>query len=590
MCGVVGFTGTRDAAPVLLDALSRLEYRGYDSAGLATINNGCLYIRKGIGKLEEVESICDLSRLNGSTGIGHVRWATHGVVSIENAHPHRDCSGQIAVAHNGIIENHEEIRNRLEAGHRFLSETDTEVIAHLIEEQQKNGEPLEVAVRKAVDELRGSYALLVTSVFEPGKVVACRNGSPLVVGLGRGENFIASDFQAFLNQTREVIFIEDGESVVINRGKVQLYNELGSRITRARVTLDHDFHSSSKEGYEFYMLKEVFEQPRAIMTAMQQDSRALYGAASMIKRSKSVVFTACGTSRYASLIGRYLFSRVSQKFSDVVIASEFGYFSEAINQNTLVIAVSQSGETADVIEGVKQARAKGAKVLSIINTVGSSLGRMSDRTLYLNCGPEIGVPATKSFIAQLVIFYLLSFAVAGRLDEVKQNLSRISGMIDTNLMLNNLSVPGLARELKNHDKFYYVARGINFAIAGEAALKLKEVAYVHAEGMPAGELKHGTLALIEQGTPVVAICPDDCTRDHILSNVSEVKARGARVIGVSDKNSNLFDTFIEVPRVDEAYYPLVSIVPLQLLAFHSAIVRGLDPDKPRNLAKSVTVK
>ncbi len=371
---------------------------------------------------------------------------------------------------------------------------------------------------------------------------------------------------------------------------MQIFNGKGKKVKRSPVTIDYALNTAGKDGYDYYMLKEIFEQPKAMLATIAQDKYSLKQAASLIKRSKSVVITACGSSRYASLIGRYLFSRVSHKFSDVIMASEFGYFSDAVDHDTLVIAVSQSGETADVIDGVKQAKEKGARVLSIINTVNSSLARLSDRVIYLNCGPEIGVPATKSFLSQLVAFYMLAFSIARRTDEVEIALKNISALIEKNLLLNHLSIPGIASGLLAHDKFCFIARGINFATAGEAALKLKEVAYVHAEGMPAGELKHGTLALIEKGTPVIAVAPNDCTRAHILSNISEVKARGAYVIGVSDEPSSMFDAFIEVPSVDEVYFPLVSIIPLQLLAFHSAVVRNLDPDRPRNLAKSVTVK
>jgi glutamine---fructose-6-phosphate transaminase (isomerizing) len=590
LCGIVGFIGKQAAAPVLLSTLARLEYRGYDSAGVATVFGGELHLSKGTGKLEEVESCSNLSRLPGTTGIGHVRWATHGAVNTENAHPHCDCQHCVAVVHNGIIDNYEKLKNRLNSHHKFLSQTDTEVIAHLIEEYLLPGVSLEQAVCQAVKELRGTYALVVTSTVEPDKLVACRNGSPLVVGIGKGENFIASDFQAFLDITREVLFIEDGECVVLTRDRAYLHNLNGKKIHRAPEKLDIACTIADKDGYEYYTLKEIFEQPRAIMAALKQDKIALNQAAALISESRSLVFTACGSSRYAALIGRYLFSKIAHRLSDVIMASEFGYFGDAVDADTLVIAVSQSGETADVIEGVKEAKARGAKVLSVINTMGSTLARMSDRVLYLNCGPEIGVAATKSFLCQLVIFYLISAAMAGRLEEVEAELASIASLIEDKLLLNNSCVPDIALKLQEKDKFYYISRGINYAVAGEGALKLKELAYVHAEGMPAGELKHGTLALVEEGTPVIAIAPCDGTREHILSNIAEVKARGAYVIGVSDYPCSMFDAYIEVPFVDELYYPLVSIIPLQLFAFHSAIARGLDPDRPRNLAKSVTVR
>jgi len=590
MCGIVGYSGKRPAAPALLSALTRLEYRGYDSAGIATVFGGDLHIKKGIGKLEQVEESCSLSHLPGTSGIGHVRWATHGGVTTGNAHPHCDCEHYIAVAHNGIIDNYEALKKRLSKNHTFVSQTDTEVIAHLVEEYLEPGAPLEQAVGRAVKDLKGTYAVVVTSPVEPGKLVACRQGSPLVLGIGKGEAYVASDFQAFLDSTREVVFIEDGEMVVLTHNLFHIYGRDGKRLRRPPVTLDNSLVKAEKEGYDYFMLKEIMEQPSAILATLRQDRQTLQKAAGLISRSRNIVFTACGTSRHAALIGRYLFSRVAHRLSDVIIASEFAYFGDAVDSDTVVIAVSQSGETADVLEGIREAKNRGAKVLSIINTVGSSLARISDRVLYLSCGPEISVAATKSFISELVIFYLLAFAMAGRLEEVTDDLTRLAVEIEENLAANNAVVPEVAAFLNSRDKFYYIARGINYAVAGEAALKLKEVAYVHAESMPAGELKHGTLALIEQGTPVVAIATCDVTREHMLANIAEVKARGAFVIGVSDLPNSLFNAFVEVPQVAEVYYPLVSIIPLQLFAFHSAISRGLDPDRPRNLAKSVTVK
>jgi glucosamine--fructose-6-phosphate aminotransferase (isomerizing) len=589
LCGVIGYTGKQPAADVLLDGLTRLEYRGYDSAGVATVFNGDLHLKKGVGKLEEVERDCCISRLPGTTGIGHVRWATHGGVTVTNAHPHLDCLKFIAIAHNGIIYNYQQLRRKLSAKHEMVSETDTEVVAHLIEEYMLPGVPLEQAVARAVKEIQGTYALVVASTVEPQTIVATRKGSPLVVGIGKGENFVSSDFQAFLPHTRKVLFLDDEEMAVITPGKVNIHSAYGKKVFRGSVTLDIELAVREKNGFDFFMLKEIFDQPQAIISATKQEKEALQKAANLVNSSRSVVFTACGSSRYASLIGRYMFSKIAHRFSDVIISSEFGYFGDAVDEQTLVIALSQSGETADVIQGIKEAQSRGAKVLSIVNTIGSTLARMSDCTLYLNCGAEFAVAATKSFLSELVVLYLLSFSVAGRLEEAETELVKISALLDENLRLNNDAVPKAANMLSKYDKFYYIARGINFAVAGEASLKLKEVAYVHSEGMSAGELKHGTLALVENGTPVIAIAPCDGTRDDILSNVSEVKARGAYIIGVSDKPDKLFDMYIEIPRVNEYFYPLVSIVPLQLFAFHSAIARSLDPDRPRNLAKSVTV-
>jgi len=590
MCGIIGFVGDRKAAPILLSALERLEYRGYDSTGLATVTNSRIWLKKGTGKLVEVREKYRLDKLPGKTGIGHVRWATHGVVTAVNAHPHLDCNRDVAVVHNGIIENYLELRSRLEPKHQFISDTDSEVIPHLIEEYMESGVSLEEAVFQVAKELKGSYAFLAISAVEPQKIVATRKESPLVVGTGKNGNFVASDTFSFLEETNRAIFIEDGETVILTRERVILLNSKGKGIKRDPVALDWKRDRATKQGYDFFMLKEILEQPQAIRCALSQDKNLLMEAAMDILRAKQVVFTACGTSRYAALIGRYVFSKIAGKFSDVVMASEFEYFSDSIDKNTMVIAVSQSGETADVIQGVKRAKEAGATVFSLVNMVESSLARISDRVVYLNCGPEIGVAATKSFLSQLVIFYLLAFAMVNRLDEGTEKIQAVCPLIEENLHDNGNRLTELAQKLKNRNDFYYIARGINFAMAGEGALKLKEIAYVHAEGMPAGELKHGTLALIEKGTPVVAICPKDYTFHEVMSNIAETKARGAFIIGISNQPEKSFDEWIKIPSVEEIFYPLVCIAPLQFLAYHFAVARGLDPDKPRNLAKSVTVK
>lgn len=590
MCGVVGFVGDREAAPILLSALRKLEYRGYDSTGLATIADGRVWLKKDVGKLAEVEQKHHLDKLPGKAGIGHVRWATHGDVTPINAHPHLDCKQEIAVVHNGIIENYQELRHHLEPRHKFISDTDTEVIPHLIEEHMKNGASLEEAVLRMSRELKGSYALLATSAKEPQKIVAARKDGPLVVGIGTGGNFIASDTLSFLEETNRVIFVEDGETVVLTKESVRILDSEGREVKREPSEVDWKWDQATKQGYDFFMLKEIMEQPQAVRCALMQDKNLIMEMAMDILRAKQVVLTACGTSRYAALIGRYVFSKLAGKFSDVIMSSEFHYFSDSIDKNTLVIAVSQSGETADVIQGIKKAKENGATIFSIVNIVGSSLARMSDKVVYLNCGPEVGVAATKTFLSQLTIFYLLAFAMANKLEEGIEKIRAVSPLIEGNFRDNGKKLIALAQKLKDKTDFYYIARGINFAIAGEGALKLKEIAYVHAEGMPAGELKHGTLALIEEGTPVVAICPRDYTFNETLSNVAETKARRALTIGVSDQQEEIFDEWIKIPQVEEIFYPLVCIVPLQLLAYHIAVAKGLDPDKPRNLAKSVTVK
>lgn len=590
MCGIVGFIGREPAAGVVLRSLTRLEYRGYDSAGLATIDNNKLWCKKDVGKLADVQEKHGLDRLPGNIGIGHVRWATHGSISSINAHPHSSCNGNIAVVHNGIIENYQELRRLLQGRHNLVSETDTEVIPHLIEEYVATGSSLEEAVLLTIQRLQGSYAFLAISAQEPGKIVGVRKDSPLVVGIGDGEYFMASDALSFLDRTKQLIFIEDNEVSVLTETGITFLNKDGTRLEKKPIEMDWEREEVSKRGYDFFMLKEILEQPQTMHRALTQDKDFITEVAMDILRARQVVITACGTSRYAALIGRYLFSKIAGKFCDVIMASEFHYFSDSIDKNTLVIAVSQSGETADVMEGVKRAKANGATILSIVNVVGSLLARISDKVIYLHCGPEICVAATKSFISQLVVFYLLAFAMANRFEEAVTKVSSISQEIESNIKENGPKIKELAQKIKDNNDFYYIARGINFAIAAEGALKLKELSYIHAEGMPAGELKHGTLALIEQGTPVVAICPQDYTFNETLNNAMEAKSRGAFIIGVSDENNEIYHHWISIPKVEEVFYPLVSVVPLQLLAYYLALGRGKDPDRPRNLAKSVTVK
>ena len=590
MCGIIGYVGNKPAVEILKDALTRLEYRGYDSAGIATISGGKVHLCKDKGKVADVIETCSIKNLPGNIGIGHVRWATHGSVTRENAHPHCDALSQIAVIHNGIIENYEELKERLVKQYKFQSDTDTEVIPHLIREQIDSGLNFEDAFFAAVRQLQGSFAIIVISTLADGKLFAARKDSPMVLGIGKDANFVGSDVLSFLPYTREAVYIEDGDCVVMTKNSYQIYDFDQHQKQRASVNITWDLSEAGKGDYAHFMIKEIKEQPAVIRQALMQDDRQLNRMAIDILRSRQVIFVACGSSRFAALIGRYAFSRVGHTFSDVVMASEFGYFSDSVDKNTLVIAISQSGETADVMNGVKQAKAKGATVYSIINVEGSSLARMSDKALYLSCGPEIGVAATKSFTAQLCLLYLLAYAMDGRLTEGKEKLLEISALIEDDLQTNTSEIAVIAEKFKDKKDFYFLARGINFAMAGEGALKLKEVCYVHAEGMAAGELKHGTLALIEEGTPVVAICPTDYTYADIVSNVSEARVRGATVIGISNTNQLVFDEWIKIPEVEMVFYPLVTVIPLQLLAYHSAIVRGFDPDKPRNLAKSVTVK
>jgi len=590
MCGIIGFIGNEAAAPIVVKGLLKLEYRGYDSAGIAIINKGNLYLKKDIGRIEEIDNRLRLSELPGKIAIAHTRWATHGGVNKENAHPHIDCIGRTSVVHNGIIENFRELRSELvQKGHILTSDTDTEVIPHLLEDYLKEGSTLEQAVLMTNQKLKGSYAFIVISAQEPDKIIATRRDNPLVIGMGDRGIFATSDILS-LSGCDKIIYPDDGELSILSTDGITFLDAHGRNIKKEASPLDVKEQEYDTGGYQHFMLKEIMEEPRAIQMAINQDEQSFLRIAIDILRAKQVIITACGTSRYAGLVGRYLFSEIAQKFCDVVMASEFHYFSESVDKNTIVIAVSQSGETADVIEGVKRAKANGAKVISIVNRFGSILCRMSDHVIYLNCGPEIAVAATKSMISQLAIFYLLSFAMVNEFDRAITSLKDISEKLMNILISNGAGLEELAGVLKDNEDFYYIARGINFPIASEAALKLKEISYIHAEGLPAGELKHGTLALIEEGVPVAVICPDDYTFSETLSNAIEAKARGAYIIGVSDIEDQLYDYWIKIPAVDRLFYPLVTIAPLHLLAYYIAKEGGKNPDKPRNLAKSVTVK
>jgi glucosamine--fructose-6-phosphate aminotransferase (isomerizing) len=594
MCGIVGFLSNSEkngrVAPVILECLKTLEYRGYDSAGMATINNGSIWCKKGVGMVAEVNRECHFEELPGNIGIGHVRWATHGGVTNLNAHPHTDCKSEIALVHNGIIDNYQNLRRQLEGRHHFNSQTDTEVICHLMEDYLERGASLQGALLGAIARLEGSYALVVISTREPDRMLVAKNESPLVLGTGPQGHFVASDIISLMGRAESVIPLDDGEVAAITRSGITVIDGNGKEICKTPQPVTGQWEAPSRNGHKYYMIKEIFEEPDAIETALRQDDKFVMELALEILRAKQVVIIACGTSRHAALVGRYLFSNLAKKFCEVVMGSEFEYFANSIDNNTVVVAISQSGETADVIAGVRMAKARQAKIISMVNVPGSTLTRMSDRVLYLNCGPELCVAATKSFISQLVLFYQLTFAMLNQLERGKQRIREIASLIRENLNTNGDKVKKLGKDIIDRQDFYFLARGINFATALEGALKLKEISYIHAEGMPAGELKHGTLALMEKGTPVLTICPNDYTYNDTLSNAMETKARGAFVIGLSDKNNEVFDEWIHLPKVDEIFYPLVSVVPLQLLAYYAAIARGKDPDRPRNLAKSVTVK
>ena len=612
MCGIVGYIGAQDAMGIILEGLKRLEYRGYDSAGIAVIADGVLQVRRSVGKLRNLEAILRDRPVNGPVGLGHTRWATHGRPSEENAHPHTDCTGSIVVVHNGILENYLGIKQALIAeGHTFKSETDTEVMAHLVEKHWAEGGGLGPALRRALTEVRGAYAVGVVSDREPGALAAAKTGAGgVVIGLGDGEYFVASDIPAILAHTRDVIVLEDDEMAVVSKSGVQLSTLAGRPVERPVTRIVWDPIMAEKGGYRHFMLKEMYEQPRAITDTFRGRISPETGDCFLpdlnltpeeLRAFTRVVLVACGTSYHAGLIGRTLIEQLAGVPAEVDIGSEFRYRNPLVGPDTLVVALSQSGETADTLGAVKTARAKGAPVAAICNVVGSALGREAHGVIYTHAGPEIGVASTKTFTATITALYLLALhlgRVRGVLSAADgrarlQELIEIPRLVETTLGHEEV-VADLARRFIHHRDFLYLGRGIHYPIALEGALKMKELSYIHAEGHAGGEMKHGPIALIDQSMPVVALLPRDRNYDRMLANVEEVKARDGVVVALADEGDAAIRGkvahVIGVPAVPELLAPLVLTVPLQLLAYHVAVRRGCDVDQPRNLAKSVTVE
>src|SRR3989338_2561216 len=591
MCGIVGYVGARNAAPVVLEGLRKLEYRGYDSAGVATVGSG-LHVSKGAGRIGDVEKKYSLSRLPGKTGVAHTRWATHGGVTDENAHPHTDCTGSVAIVHNGIIENFQELRRELERkGHKFKTQCDPEVFAHLVEEGISRRLALEEAVFKASQRIQGEYAVLAISADSPGKIAVARKDSPIVIGLAAGETFAASDPIPLVGKAESVVFLDDFEGALLTRDGAEFYDlKTMQKIAKKPQKLEMGYEAASKGSHEHYYLKEILEEPEALRRALRQDEAHVHSIALDILRAQRAMIIACGTARHASLIGRYVLSKVGGKFCEVTLASEFGYFSDSIGKESLVLGVSQSGETMDLLQPLKRVKANGAKIYSIVNVVGSSLARESEKTFYINAGPEIAVASTKAFVNQVAAFSMLAYSMQNQYASIVGKLKEVADLSEKTLSENVALAKALAKELKDKQHIYLIGRGINFAVATEGALKIKELSYIHAEGMPGGELKHGTLALIEKGTPVIVLAPKDYTYNEIISNAMEAKARGARIIGLSDEPNEIFDEWFKIPKVEEIFYHLVEILPIQLLSYYLTLELGRDPDKPRNLAKSCTVK
>ena len=608
MCGIVGYVGSRDASPILLNGLRKLEYRGYDSAGLATMSDHHIEVRRCVGKLDNLATLLHDQPLRGTPGIGHTRWATHGRPSEQNAHPHR--AGKVVLIHNGIIENYLELRAALERrGRRMVSETDTEVISHLIDEHVRQGCGLADATRRAVAELQGSYAIVVLSEDEPDRLVTAKSATPIVLGLGEGENFVASDIPALLEHTRRVIFLEDGEVAELTADGVVITTFAGQPVTRTPRVVTWDPVTAQKGGYKHFLLKEIHEQPQAIIDTirgriLQEEGDVQLDAdvkALLTAPIERAVLVACGTAWHACLVGKFLLERLAGLPCEVDYGSEFRYRGPLVDSRTLLIVVSQSGETADTLAALEAGRERGTPVVAVCNVVDSSIARRSSAVLYTHAGPEISVASTKAFTTQLTALYLLALHLGrrrGRIDE-ERGRRLVSDLVAMPAAVQEAigreaTIERVAKKYGNAHDVLYLGRGINYPVALEGALKLKEISYIHAEGYPAGEMKHGPIALINEEVPVVVLIPHDEVFHKTLSNLKEVESRGGRIIVVTDAaSSDLQDVaadLLTVPAAGELLTPLLLTIPLQLFAYHVAVYRGTDVDQPRNLAKSVTVE
>lgn len=612
MCGIVGYVGYRDAFPVVIKGLKRLEYRGYDSAGVAIINDDKLQIFKKQGKVAELEEHVKEQKLNSNIAMGHTRWATHGPPSDENAHPHYSSNSKLAIIHNGIIENYDALKKELsKKGHKFSSQTDTEVLIHFIEDiQQHENCSLEEAVRLALSKVVGAYAIVVMNEDEPETLVAARKGSPLVIGVGKDEFFLASDATPIIEYTNEVVYLNDFEIAVLKDNKLSIRNTQDVPTNPYIHTLDMELEAIEKGGFEHFMLKEIFEQPRSVADCMRGRLNAAEGYlrlggireyANKLNNAERIIIIACGTSWHAGLVAEYIFEEFCRIPVEVEYASEFRYRNPVINEGDVVIAISQSGETADTLAAIELAKSKGAIIFGVCNVVGSSIARASHEGAYTHAGPEIGVASTKAFTAQLTVLSMIALRAAHNrgtiplsyYKELLVELENIPNKIERALKLDN-EIKAISEIFKNSRNFLYLGRGFNFPVALEGALKLKEISYIHAEGYPAAEMKHGPIALIDEEMPVVVIATRDKSYDKIVSNIQEVRARKGRVIAVVTEGDDVIpemaEFVIEVPAVNEVLMPLVSVIPLQLLSYHIAVMRGCNVDQPRNLAKSVTVE
>ena len=614
MCGIIGYIGSKKVVPILIDGLRRLEYRGYDSAGVAVVRNGQIDLRRSAGKLARLEEVIATTPIEGEYGIGHTRWATHGRPTEENAHPHRDCTGRIVVVHNGIIENYLDLKRQLQKeGHKFVTETDTEIVAHLVERETKD-DGLENAVRRALLYMRGLFALVLISADDPNKIVTVRNGPPIVVGLGDGEFFVASDIPAILSHTRDVVFLGDEEMAIITLAGVEFTDYSGRAVSKKSTKVSWDPVMAEKAGYKHFMLKEIFEQPWAVKEtvlgrASQESGKVFLQEIEIpdeaLREVERIVILACGTSWHAALVGKFLFETLARLPVEVDYGSEYRYRDPIVSRNTLAIVITQSGETADTLAALREAKKKGARSIAICNVVGSMATRETDGTVYTHAGPEIGVASTKAFTTQIVALHLLAMylgQIRGTLSPEAakpylDGLTQLPLLIEQTLRCEPICEE-IAKRFYQRSDFLYLGRGINYPIALEGALKLKEISYIHAEGYPAGEMKHGPIALIDEKMPVVTIAPNDHVFEKMIGNIQEGKARGGSVIALTTEGHRSIhdlldpaqDFLIEVPATQSLLTPVLMVVPLQLLAYHIAIRRGCDVDQPRNLAKSVTVE
>ncbi|MCM8900302.1 glutamine--fructose-6-phosphate transaminase (isomerizing) [Caldicoprobacter algeriensis] len=607
MCGIVGYIGDKQALPILLEGLKRLEYRGYDSAGVAVHNGHCINISKAKGRLTVLEQRIDPNQLQGTLGIGHTRWATHGEPSDINSHPHTNQSGEIAIVHNGIIENYMKLKDWLQKeGYVFVSETDTEVVAHLINYYYR-GDLVE-AVRNTLDKIEGSYALGVIAKDHPDCMVVARKDSPLVIGLGDGENYIASDIPAILKYTRRVYLLEDREIALVRRDAVEIIDQYGKKVQKEVFEVTWDVESAEKGGYQHFMIKEIHEEPKALRDTMT--SRIVDGKVNLsdlnitreqLEKAGKIIIIACGTAYHAGVVGKYVIEKLARIPVDVEIASEFRYKYPLINEDNIVIIISQSGETADTLAAMRMCKKVGAKVIAITNVVGSTVSREADHVVYTWAGPEIAVASTKAYTTQLLCMYMMALDFADKMGRISadeyqriiEEIKRLPGLAQE-ILDDKEIIQRCADETFNASSIFYMGRGLDYAVAMEGSLKLKEISYIHSEAYAAGELKHGTIALIEEGTPVVALATQKGLFEKTLSNIKEVKARGAFVIAVAMEGDTEIekeaDRVIYIPRVYDILAPVLVVIPLQLYAYYVAVAKGCDVDKPRNLAKSVTVE